>query len=165
MVIVQALTVLEFLVKRGSDQCTENSKNLMPKLEDLQVFEYTSPDGRDHGVNVRHRCRPRDIPSASWFMYACGCLLTAAMDFRAQAIVALLKDSGRLQQERAAFASKRQVYKGFSREQLSGGGLVQRTHSADSMDGFSGNNSYKRQQVCICSNHVWQSRACTHAFF
>ena len=59
--VVQALTVLEFLVKRGSDQCVENSKVLLPKLEDLQVFEYTSPDGRDHGVNVRHRY----VPSAS----------------------------------------------------------------------------------------------------
>ena len=47
--------MLEFLIKRGSDQCVDNSKMLMSKLEDLQVFEYTSPDGRDHGVNVRHR--------------------------------------------------------------------------------------------------------------
>lgn len=56
--VVQALTVLEFLIKRGSDQCVVNSQVLLPKLEDLQVFEYTSPDGRDHGVNVRHRYRP-----------------------------------------------------------------------------------------------------------
>ena len=53
--VVQALTVLEFLIKRGSNQCVENSQVLLSKLEDLQVFEYTSPDGRDHGVNVRHR--------------------------------------------------------------------------------------------------------------
>lgn len=52
---LQALTVLEFLVKRGSQQCVDNAQNLKSKLEDLQVFEYTSPDGRDHGVNVRHR--------------------------------------------------------------------------------------------------------------
>ena len=66
---------------------------------------------------------------------------------RAQAIAVLLKYSARLEQERAAFASKRQVYKGFSREQLSNG-VVQRTHSADSMDGFSfSTSSSKRQQV------------------
>ena len=67
---------------------------------------------------------------------------------RAQAIAVLLKDSARLEQERAAFANKRQVYKGFSREQLSNGGL-QRTHSADSMEGpySSGNASYSRPQV------------------
>ena len=55
---MQALTVLEFLIKRGSDQCVENAHNLKMRLEDLQVFEYTSPDGRDHGVNVRHRYMP-----------------------------------------------------------------------------------------------------------
>ncbi|DBB12606.1 hypothetical protein WJX82_010253 [Trebouxia sp. C0006] len=53
--VYKALTVLEFLIKRGSDQCVENAQNLKMRLEDLQVFEYTSPDGRDHGVNVRHR--------------------------------------------------------------------------------------------------------------
>lgn len=51
----QALTVLEFVVKRGSEQAVENAQNLLSKLSDLQVFEYTSPDGRDHGINVRHR--------------------------------------------------------------------------------------------------------------
>ena len=57
---MQALTVLEFVIKRGSDQCVENSRVLLSKLEDLQVFEYTSPDGRDHGVNVRHRYVPTE---------------------------------------------------------------------------------------------------------
>ena len=52
---MQALTVLEFLIKRGSDQCVMNAQNLISRLEDLQVFEYIAPDGRDHGVNVRHR--------------------------------------------------------------------------------------------------------------
>ncbi|KAA6422947.1 MAG: hypothetical protein FRX49_06936 [Trebouxia sp. A1-2] len=118
--IIYALTVLEFLIKRGSDQCVENAQNLKMRLEDLQVFEYTSPDGRDHGVNVRHR---------------------------ALAISVLLKDTARLEQERAAFANKRQVYKGFSREQLSNG-AVQRTHSADSMEGpyASANAAHNRQQ-------------------
>lgn len=47
--------MLEFVIKRGSDQAVENAQNLLSKLSDLQVFEYTSPDGRDHGINVRHR--------------------------------------------------------------------------------------------------------------
>lgn len=77
---------------------------------------------------------------------------------RAQAIAVLLKDSGRLEQERAAFANKRQVYKGFSKEQLSNG-IVSRTHSADSMDGFSGaTSSYNRQQVASNTPHI----AATH---
>ena len=57
--VVQALTVLEFLVKRGSDQCVENSKVLLPKLEDLQVFEYTSPDGQAELKGLIRDVRPR----------------------------------------------------------------------------------------------------------
>ena len=75
----------------------------------------------------------------------------------------LLKDTARLEQERAAFASKRQVYKGFSREQLSNG-VVPRTHSADSMEGFSfsgGNSSYNRQQVLLWPS--WSKLPCQHA--
>lgn len=81
-------------------------------------------------------------------------LATTSTCCRAQAIAVLLKDSVRLEQERAAFANKRQVYKGFSKEQLSNG-IVSRTHSADSMEGFSGaTSSYSRQQVpCL---HVSQ---------
>ena len=52
---MQALTVLEFLIKRGSDEAVDSAQTLLPKLSDLQVLEYTSPDGRDHGINVRHR--------------------------------------------------------------------------------------------------------------
>ena len=78
------------------------------------------------------------------------CLPTQCAACRALAISALLKDTARLEQERAAFANKRQVFKGFSREQLSNG-AVQRTHSADSMDGpySSANASHSRQQVIL----------------
>lgn len=69
----------------------------------------------------------------------------------------LLKDTARLEQERAAFASKRQVYKGFSREQLSSG-VAPRTHSADSMESFTGGtSSYSRQQVPLLAPWLfWQ---------
>ncbi len=70
---MQALTVLEFLIKRGSDQCVENAQNLKVRLEDLQVFEYTSPDGRDHGVNVRHRYKPTSATLTCTLYLSCSC--------------------------------------------------------------------------------------------
>ena len=92
--------------------------------------------------------------------------LPTTLGCRAQAIAVLLKDRARLEQERAAFASKRQVYKGFSREQLSSG-VAPRTHSADSMESFSGGtSSYNRQQVpplapfahCCLSSYLMSCR-------
>lgn len=55
--VYKALTVMEFLVKRGSEQCVAIARNdLTYRLEDLEGFQYVSPEGKDQGVNVRHRC-------------------------------------------------------------------------------------------------------------
>ena len=55
--VYKALTVLEFLVRRGAERCVALARGeLLPKLEDLEAFQYVAPDGRDQGVNVRHRC-------------------------------------------------------------------------------------------------------------
>lgn len=48
--------MLEFLVKRGSEGCVARAKDdFLLKLEDLARFEYVAPDGKDVGLNVRHR--------------------------------------------------------------------------------------------------------------
>lgn len=56
LVCLQALTVLEYLLKNGSELCVQITRaEIVSKLEDLQSFEYVSVDGRDQGVNVRLR--------------------------------------------------------------------------------------------------------------
>ncbi len=55
--VYKALTVLEFLLKRGAERCVALARaDLAPVLEDLEGFQFVSPEGRDQGVNVRHRC-------------------------------------------------------------------------------------------------------------
>lgn len=90
--VYKALTVLEFLVRRGSDACVARAtEELGPKLDALSTgFAYTSPSGRDMGVNVRHR---------------------------AAALQALLADKPRLASERAACAAKAGAYVGYDRGQ------------------------------------------------
>ena len=54
--IVQALVLLEFLILRGSEQCILIvQEDIMSKLSELSSFAYTSPDGKDQGVNVAYR--------------------------------------------------------------------------------------------------------------
>lgn len=54
--VYKALTVLEFMVKRGSERCVAIARNeLSHRLADLEGFQYVSPEGRDQGINVRHR--------------------------------------------------------------------------------------------------------------
>lgn len=48
--------LLDFLVLRGSEQCIQIAEEeLMFKLEDLETFVYQTLEGKDHGMNVRHR--------------------------------------------------------------------------------------------------------------
>lgn len=48
--------LLEFLVLRGSEQCIQIiQEDIMGKISDLSSFAYTSPDGKDQGVNVAYR--------------------------------------------------------------------------------------------------------------
>lgn len=55
--VYKALTVLEFLLKRGSDACVAIAgDDMMFRLDHLaRNFDYFGADGRDHGINVRHR--------------------------------------------------------------------------------------------------------------
>lgn len=56
---LQGLTVLEFLLRHGSEQCVAQARSgaVAARLESLAAsFHYVAPDGRDMGVNVRHRC-------------------------------------------------------------------------------------------------------------
>ncbi|KAI3426323.1 hypothetical protein D9Q98_008696 [Chlorella vulgaris] len=87
--VYKGLTLLEYLLRHGSEACVERARGgLIPTLESLAAgFHFIGPDGRDSGVNVRHR---------------------------AQAIVTLLKDGPRLAEEREAHTKKRGAYQGFS---------------------------------------------------
>lgn len=51
--------MLEFLLRHGSEQCVAQARSgaVAARLESLAAsFHYVAPDGRDMGVNVRHRC-------------------------------------------------------------------------------------------------------------
>lgn len=55
----KALSVLEFLIKRGSDGAVMRAKDstILQRLEYLKGFAYITPDSRDVGANVQHRAR------------------------------------------------------------------------------------------------------------
>eukprot|EP00193_Tetraselmis_chui_P019392 CAMPEP_0177792860 /NCGR_PEP_ID=MMETSP0491_2-20121128/24751_1 /TAXON_ID=63592 /ORGANISM="Tetraselmis chuii, Strain PLY429" /LENGTH=709 /DNA_ID=CAMNT_0019315305 /DNA_START=417 /DNA_END=2547 /DNA_ORIENTATION=- len=119
--VYKALTVLEFIMKRGSDTWVTLSQDVMPsKLEALEDFKYFDEKGHDQGVNVRHR---------------------------AAAIRALLASPRVLVAEREAAAKKRRQYSGYSRDDMksSGGGYLQ-TSSRDSYDPYS-YSSQSRQEA------------------
>lgn len=90
--VYKSLQVLEFLMKRGSDQCVALARgDIQPHIKNVKDFEYTGSDGRDYGINVR---------------------------VRAAAILRLLNSEQELQQERAQLQRRAKQFKGYSREDL-----------------------------------------------
>ena len=132
--------LLDFLVLRGSEQSVQiTQEELMYKLEDLETFSYTTPEGKDQGLNVRHRHantlhalvhqskqagQEPHGPRRSGSM-TCSVRLSvrphSSFVCRAKAVKDLMLDTGRLKSERQAFQRKRQAYQGYTRDQLASG--------------------------------------------
>lgn len=71
---LQAMTLMEYLIKTGSERVSQQCKENMYAVQTLKDFQYVDRDGKDQGVNVREK---------------------------AKQLVALLRDEDRLREERA----------------------------------------------------------------
>ena len=68
------MTLMEYLIKTGSERVSQQCKENMYAVQTLKDFQYVDRDGKDQGVNVREK---------------------------AKQLVALLRDEDRLREERA----------------------------------------------------------------
>lgn len=71
---LKAMTLMEYLIKTGSERVSQQCKENMYAVQTLKDFQYVDRDGKDQGVNVREK---------------------------AKQLVALLRDEDRLREERA----------------------------------------------------------------
>ncbi|XP_038613253.1 epsin-3 [Tachyglossus aculeatus] len=71
--VYKALTLLDYLLKTGSDKVAHQSRENLFTIQTLKDFQYVDRDGKDQGVNVREKVRQ---------------------------VVGLLKDEERLKRER-----------------------------------------------------------------
>uniref|UniRef100_A0A4W2HYB2 Epsin 1 n=1 Tax=Bos indicus x Bos taurus TaxID=30522 RepID=A0A4W2HYB2_BOBOX len=72
--VYKAMTLMEYLIKTGSERVSQQCKENMYAVQTLKDFQYVDRDGKDQGVNVREKARQ---------------------------LVALLRDEDRLREERA----------------------------------------------------------------
>eukprot|EP00192_Tetraselmis_astigmatica_P024769 CAMPEP_0117676278 /NCGR_PEP_ID=MMETSP0804-20121206/16072_1 /TAXON_ID=1074897 /ORGANISM="Tetraselmis astigmatica, Strain CCMP880" /LENGTH=827 /DNA_ID=CAMNT_0005485375 /DNA_START=220 /DNA_END=2703 /DNA_ORIENTATION=+ len=114
--VYKALTVLEFILKRGSEVWVTLAKGeLERKLGLLEEFEFFDEKGHDQGINVRHR---------------------------SAAIRALLQSPRLLAAEREAAQKKRRQYQGYSRDDLDAHG--ERQPRSDDLDFRRGSSTFAR---------------------
>ncbi|KAJ9110436.1 hypothetical protein QFC19_001562 [Naganishia cerealis] len=55
--IVQALTLLEYLVKNGSERVVDDARSHVSTIKMLRSFHYIDEKGKDQGINVRNRAK------------------------------------------------------------------------------------------------------------
>lgn len=55
--IYKALQLIEFLIKNGSERVIDDVRSHMSLLKMLRQFRYTDLNGKDQGINVRHRSK------------------------------------------------------------------------------------------------------------
>ncbi|KAK3990000.1 Epsin-3 [Cladorrhinum sp. PSN332] len=55
--IYKALQLLEYLIKHGSERVIDEARSHIALLKMLRQFHYIDPNGKDQGVNVRHRAK------------------------------------------------------------------------------------------------------------
>lgn len=87
--VYKALTLLDYLIKTGSERVTQESRENMPIIQTLRDFQYIDRDGHDQGIHIREK---------------------------AKNLVALLKDEEKLKKERSqAWKSSSQMARVSSR--------------------------------------------------
>lgn len=55
--IYKALTLLEYLVKNGSERVVDDARGHISTVKMLRSFHYTDEKGKDQGINVRNRAK------------------------------------------------------------------------------------------------------------
>ncbi|XP_072299321.1 epsin-3 isoform X2 [Eucyclogobius newberryi] len=55
--VYKALTLMDYLVKTGSEQVAKECKEKIYSVQTLRDFQYLDRDGRDQGINVREKAK------------------------------------------------------------------------------------------------------------
>ncbi|XP_017280935.1 epsin-3 isoform X2 [Kryptolebias marmoratus] len=110
--VYKALTLLDYLVKSGSERVAKASRDNIFAIQTLKDFQYLDRDGRDQGINVREK---------------------------AKQLVALLKDEEKLKRERSrALKTKSRLGGGSSGGSSSSSGYVSSSYTSHhSVEDFS----------------------------
>uniref|UniRef100_A0A665USW7 Epsin 3a n=1 Tax=Echeneis naucrates TaxID=173247 RepID=A0A665USW7_ECHNA len=55
--VYKALTLLDYLIKTGSERVTQECRENIHTIQTLRDFQYIDRDGRDQGINVREKAK------------------------------------------------------------------------------------------------------------
>ncbi|KAL7423875.1 Epsin-3, clathrin recruitment and traffic between the Golgi and endosome [Cryptotrichosporon argae] len=127
--IYKALTLLEYLIKHGSERVVDDARAHVSTIKMLRNFQYIDEKGKDQGINVRNR---------------------------AQEIAALLSDVDKIRTERRKAKANKNKYQGTGNDGLSfrtasgsryGGFGSEELGGASASRGYGGEDDYRSRST------------------
>ncbi len=133
---MQALQLLEYLIKHGSERVVDDARAHVSTIKMLRDFHYIDDKDKDEGINGTRS-----------FVYSRGCFdIRIIVRNRSKEIVELLSDVERIRTERRKAKANKHKYTGTGNEGLSfsGGGSRYGGFGSDSLGGgsYSGSASF-----------------------
>ncbi|KAJ1908602.1 Epsin-3, clathrin recruitment and traffic between the Golgi and endosome [Tieghemiomyces parasiticus] len=113
--IYKALTLLEYLVKNGSERVVDDIKGHLSTIKMLRSFHYVDEQGKDQGINVRQRSKE---------------------------LTDLVQNSARVREERAKAKANRHKYTGVSSTSGRYGGFGSNSAGSSSYNDFQNSTRY-----------------------
>lgn len=55
--VYKALTLVDYLIKTGSERVTQECRENLPIIQTLRDFQYIDRDGRDQGIHIREKAK------------------------------------------------------------------------------------------------------------
>ena len=131
---IQALQLLEYIIKHGSERVIDDARSHLSTLKMLRNFHYVDDKGKDQGINGGLGTSI----SSHILMFGALCLVRQ----RSKEIVELLSDLEKVRQERRKAKANRNKYIGTGNDSMnfSSGGRYG-GFGSDSLD-YGGNSGY-----------------------
>lgn len=117
--IVQSLLLLNYLVRNGSERVVTSSREHIYDLRSLENYTFTDENGKDQGINVRHKVRE---------------------------LIDFIQDDDKLRDERKKAKKNKDKYIGMSSEAMGG---MRMSSSSSGGGGYNDWDSSKRDKFSM----------------
>lgn len=126
---MQSLLLLNYLVRNGSERVVTSSREHIYDLRSLENYTFTDENGKDQGINVRHKVRE---------------------------LIDFIQDDDKLRDERKKAKKNKDKYIGMSSEAMGG---MRMSSSSSGGGGYNDWDSSKRDKFSMlivwCAQKLW----------
>lgn len=130
----QSLLLLNYLVRNGSERVVTSAREHIYDLRSLENYTFTDENGKDQGINVRHKV------SGSGLLFFSGYEIIDEIENQVRELIDFIQDDDKLRDERKKAKKNRDKYIGMSSDAMGGMRL------SSSGSGYNDHDSSRREK-------------------